>query len=48
MQPTKPEFDANQRRRGIRRTVLIVAAVAVLIYVGFIASGVFASGVLSQ
>lgn len=30
------------RRRGVRRTALIVAAIAVAVYVGFILSGILA------
>ena len=37
---------AADRRRGVRRTVLLFAAVAVAIYVAFILSGVLSSGVL--
>lgn len=32
------------RRRGVRRTALIVAAIAVAVYVAFILSGVVAQG----
>ena len=39
------ELDAA-RRRGVRRTVLLFAAIAVAIYAGFILSGVLSSGVL--
>jgi len=35
------------RRRGVRRTVLVFAAVAVAIYAAFILSGVLSSGVLA-
>lgn len=40
MAPTTNNFDTAQRRRGVRRTVIVVGAIALLIYVGFIASGV--------
>ncbi|WP_269204258.1 hypothetical protein [Lysobacter silvisoli] len=35
-----PETEA--RRKGVRRTAWVVAAIAVAIYAAFIASGVFA------
>ena len=31
------------RRAGVRRTALIVAAIAVVVYIGFILSGVLAT-----
>ncbi len=34
--------DRRPRRAGVRRTALVVAAIAVLIYIGFILSGVLA------
>ena len=34
--------DADARRRGVRRTALWVAAIAVAVYVGFILLGVLA------
>jgi hypothetical protein len=46
--PTPPmsKQQADDRRRGVRRTVLLFAAIAVAIYAGFILSGVVSSGVL--
>jgi hypothetical protein len=41
--PQTPVMDSDQaaaRRKGVRRTVLLFAIVAVVIYVGFILSGV--------
>jgi len=35
-------IDADARRRGVRRTALLVATVAVAVYVGFILLGVLA------
>jgi hypothetical protein len=35
------DADARARRRGAVRTALVVGAIAVLIYVGFILLGVF-------
>lgn len=35
--------DRNEERRRVRRTALILAAVAVLFYLGFIAAGVLRS-----
>jgi len=37
---TDPDFDLADRRRRARRTALVIAAVAALVYVGFIARGV--------
>ncbi len=37
---TDPDFDLAERRRRARRTALVIAAVAALVYVGFIARGV--------
>jgi hypothetical protein len=34
--------DDNARRGGVRRTALVVAAIAAVIYIGFILSGVLA------
>lgn len=42
MNPTRlPSDDTQTRRAGVRRTVLIVAAIALAIYAGFILSGMF-------
>ena len=41
MTPTQHSFDTAQRRRGVRRTVFVMGAIALAIYLGFIASGVF-------
>jgi len=35
--------DRTARRAGVRRTALVVAGIAVLIYIGFILTGVLAS-----
>ena len=41
MQPIRLQADIDaQRRRSVRRTVFVMAAIAFLIYGGFIASGV--------
>lgn len=41
MSPTKaPRNDDDARRKGVRRTVLLMAAVALTVYVLFILSGV--------
>lgn len=42
--PLDPHLSADSRRRGVRRTVLVFAVIAGLIYVGFILSGVLAHG----
>ncbi len=42
--PRDQRLLADGRRRGVRRTVLLFAAIAVLIYIGFILSGVLARG----
>lgn len=39
--PQPPSDDSQLRRANVRRTVLVVAGIAVAIYVGFILSGVF-------
>ena len=36
-------MDEQERKKNIRRTALIVAAVALAFYIGFIASGVLRS-----
>ena len=38
--PVPVAADADARRRGARRTALVVAAIALAIYVAFILSGV--------
>jgi len=40
MAMTDPEFDLAERRRRARRTAIVIAVVAALVYVGFIARGV--------
>jgi len=35
--------DRDARRAGVRRTALVMAAIAVLVYIAFILSGVLAS-----
>ena len=40
--PTPPTTGQDGRRRGVRRTVLVFAVLAVAIYVGFILTGVLA------
>ena len=42
--PLDPPLSADSRRRGVRRTVIVFAAIAVLIYAGFILSGVLPNG----
>ena len=39
---TSPTDPARTRQRGIRRTAWTVGAIALLVYLAFIASGVFA------
>ncbi|MFA5589633.1 MAG: hypothetical protein WDA70_02790 [Lysobacteraceae bacterium] len=34
-QPSQEVIDAN-RRRGVRRTVIVVSTIALLIYIGFV------------
>ncbi len=42
MSPTDPAGEAARaRQRGVRRTAWTVAAIAVVVYLCFIASGVF-------
>ncbi len=38
-----PRRDDAARRHGVRRTALVVAAIAVVVYIGFILSGVLAT-----
>lgn len=43
---TSPDHRSDERsarRAGVRRTALIVAAIAVVVYIGFILSGVLAT-----
>jgi hypothetical protein len=42
---TSPDHrsDDNARRGSVRRTALVVAAIAAVIYIGFILSGVLAT-----
>ena len=40
MPTTPPAFDPRDRRRGVRRTAIVMAVIAVVIYVGFVMSGV--------
>jgi len=43
---TSPDHRSDEqttRRAGVRRTVLVVAAIAVVIYIGFILSGVLST-----
>ena len=41
--PDHRSDDEAARRAGVRRTAFIVAAIAVLVYLGFILSGVLAT-----
>ncbi len=41
--PASPDPRSDNARRGVRRTVLVLAAIAVAIYAAFILSGVTAS-----
>jgi hypothetical protein len=41
--PMGNELDA-MRRRGVRRTVLVFAAVALAVYVGFLLTGILPGG----
>lgn len=44
MAPADPRNDDQAARRaGVRRTVLVVVAIVLLVYVGFILSGVLAT-----
>ena len=41
--PSRPADDVAARRKRVRRTALVIGAIAVAIYVAFILSGVVAA-----
>ena len=42
-EPVRPADDSAVRRKRAARTALVVGGIALLIYIGFILSGVFAA-----